>query len=128
MMDEIDDFLDSIEAKDVTGGDPAIVASSLKEGRELWRRARNTEKIEDIIDRAERGAKTNATERLTVEDKIRKLLDSQILNNKKARRTFNKTELDAIRAAVEGGSITRNLQRIGWFARVASCQVHLMSA
>jgi hypothetical protein len=116
IMEEIDDFLDSIGDADVIGGDPKVVAASLKEGRELWRRARNTEKIEEIIDKAERGVQTNATERITVEDKIRKGLNSQILDNKRARRTFNAEELGAIRAAVKGGSLVRALQKVGRFA------------
>lgn len=52
VTNEIDDYIDSLSTNDLIGGDPKGAAAALKEGRELWRRARNAQKIEELIELA----------------------------------------------------------------------------
>jgi hypothetical protein len=49
---QIDDFMDSLGPDALESGDPVAATAALKEGREIWRRARNAQKIEEIIELA----------------------------------------------------------------------------
>lgn len=108
MIDEIDDFLDSMPASSMLGPDAktaANVSKRYKVARNLWGRARRAELIGDAFEKAERGA-SGFENGLRVQFR-------QILNNKKRSRFFTKDELKAMDDVVKGADQTNILKLVG---------------
>lgn len=108
MLDEIDDFLDSVPQEafqGVNAGDAAQVGESYKAARNLWGRARRAEVIEDAFVRAGRQASG-------FENGLRVQL-RQIVQNKKRARFFTKEEISAMDDVIQGSGQQNILKLVG---------------
>lgn len=106
MINKIDDFLDTAGRKELSGATQNIGAK-YRDARQLWRRAKKSEQIEEAFGKAQLQA-------TGFENGIRTQFRS-ILNNKKARKGFTKEELDAMRQVVKGGTLENIAKMIGRF-------------
>jgi hypothetical protein len=108
MIDEVDEFLDTLPQNALTGPDIKTVGNvgeRYKAARGLWGRARRAEVISDIFEKAGRQA-------TGFENGIRTQL-RQLLNNKKRARYFSKSELSAMDDVVKGTNTQNTLKLIG---------------
>ena len=106
LVNKIDDFLDTAGRNELTGTTKNIGAK-YRDARQLWRRAKKSEQIEEAFSKAQLQASG-------FENGIRVQFRS-ILNNKKKSRGFTKEELDAMRQVVKGGSLENIAKMIGRF-------------
>jgi len=106
MIDEIDDFLDSVEATKLFGSEDAVnVGSKYKIARELWGRARKSEMIQDAFEVAKNQASG-------FENGIRTQFRS-ILNNKKRARFLTEQEKQIMQDVVRGTKRTNFFKLLG---------------
>jgi len=106
MVNRIDDFLDTAGRNELSGTTKNIGAK-YRDARQLWRRVKKSEQIEEAFSKAQLQA-------TGFENGIRTQFRS-ILNNKKARKGFTKEELDSMRQVVKGGSLENMAKMIGRF-------------
>lgn len=106
MVSKIDDFLDSAGKRELSGTDKNI-GLKYKDARQLWRRAKKSEQIEEAFDKA----RLQAT---GFENGIRVQFRA-ILNNKKKSKGFTKDELDAMRQIVKGTTLQNTAKMLGRF-------------
>lgn len=106
MIDKIDDFLDTAGKGELSRTDRNIGAK-YKDARQLWRRAKKSELIEEAFSKADLQA-------TGFENGIRTQFRS-ILNNKNKSKGFTKEELDAMRQVVKGTSLQNVAKMIGRF-------------
>ena len=104
MLDEFDSFVDKAGRRALSGGGDDV-AYQFKAARALWGRARKSEVIEEVFDKASRQASG-------FENGLRTQL-RQILNNKKRSRFFTKEELSAMDAVVKGSGEQNVLKLVG---------------
>lgn len=100
IIGKIDDFIDNAQVGDTLTGDPTSAGSAVKQARELNRRYRNAQTIEEALSKAERRAKANNSGG-NVENKVRQNLAS-VLDKKSTSRFLNKEEKDAIETVIRG--------------------------
>ena len=106
MVDEIDDFIDSMGPKSFSGPQSAVnVGERFKVARKLWGRARRAELINEAFTKADLQASG-------FENGIRTQL-RQILNNRKRARYFTKDEIAAMTDVVKGTSNANVLKLVG---------------
>lgn len=106
VVSKIDDFLDTAGQKELSGTTKNIGAK-YRDARQLWRRAKKSEQIEEAFSKAQLQA-------TGFENGIRTQFRS-ILNNKKKARGFTPEELAAMRQVVKGGSLENTAKMIGRF-------------
>lgn len=111
VLDEFDDYIDTLDAKDMLGGVGTApqTAKSFAEARQAWARMRRAETIESLIERAK-----NSSPSLTqsgYENALR-LEFKSLANNPRRLGRFSKEERDAI-VRVARGSVVQNLARYG---------------
>jgi len=109
IVEELDDYVAKLGPDDVLSGDPAIMADNLIDGRDLWRRAKGSEMIDDVFTKADLQASG-------VENGLR-VQFRQILTNPKMRRMLSKDEIDAMERVVKGtatSNVYRKLARFGF--------------
>lgn len=97
VMDEVDDFVSSINSSDLarTGSiDAANISKNLDNARKLWGRAKRAEMIGDAIE-------MGASRKAGVEKGIRNELNN-LLNRKKSRKFLSKEDVNAIRKVTDG--------------------------
>lgn len=102
LEDRLDDFVDNLSADDVLSGNPEIVGPNLRDFRTNWSRAKKSELIGDIIQKAENSASG-------FHNGLRVGFRS-LLNNKKQLRGFSQEEQQLIRDVATGKGT--NLSRI----------------
>lgn len=110
---EIDDYVDNLKPRDVTGGDPAVASAAVNEARGLWSRARKGEAIERLITRAE--TRAGQFTGSGFENALRTEFRSLAMNDRKFK-LFNPEEQAAIRRVAQGGPIDNALRFLGKFA------------
>lgn len=106
MINKIDDFLDTAGRNELQGTTKNIGAK-YRDARQLWRRAKKSEQIEEAFNKAQLQA-------TGFENGIRTQF-RQILNSKKQRKGFTKDELDAMRQVVKGTTLQNTAKMIGRF-------------
>lgn len=106
LTNKIDDFLDTAGRNELTGTTKNIGAK-YRDARQLWRRAKKSEQIEEAFGKAQLQA-------TGFENGIRTQFRA-ILNNKKKARGFTPDELSAMRQVVKGGSLENTAKMIGRF-------------
>ena len=106
MINKIDDFLDTAGRNELSGTTKNIGAK-YRDARQLWRRAKKSEQIEEAFNKANLQA-------TGFENGIRTQF-RQILNSKKQRKGFTPEELDAMRQVVKGTSLQNTAKMIGRF-------------
>lgn len=111
LVNRIDDFLDNVGKKDLStnkvGVEAKDIGAKYKDARQLWRRVKKAEIIEDAFNKA-------GLQATGFENGIR-VQFRQILSNKKKSRGFAQEELDAMRQVVKGGSVQNIAKMIGRF-------------
>ena len=112
VVEELDDYMGSINRKDVTSGDPQGFAA-LQEGRALWSRKSKGEEIARLVKRAEDSAPNFSAS--GYENALRIQFKQLAMNDKKMRR-FNPEEQAAIRKVARGGPLENSLRMIGKMA------------
>jgi len=97
MIDDIDDFFDSLKAGDLIGDNtiaPEKIGPMYKQARDLWGRSRRSEMIQEVID--------NAPLQASGEENGIRIGFTQILKNKKKRKFFSPQEIKEMRMVSEG--------------------------
>lgn len=107
----IDDFAANARSDDILMGNAQMAVDALSEGRDYWSRFRKLEKVQELIDRAQRRAGSTGSGG-NVENATRQEL-RKILDNKKMMRGFTPDELEAIRTAVMGSPAQNALRLVG---------------
>jgi hypothetical protein len=98
VVEELDDYADSIDPRHLSRGTPEAV-EAFKEARGLWARARKADTIADMIQRAETRAGAHYTQ----------------AGMEHALRQFNAEEQAAIKKIARGGAIENTLRGLGKF-------------
>jgi hypothetical protein len=112
IVDELDDYIDNLSGADVVAGD-ATKVKALKEARGLYSRAKKSEVIEDLMQRAQDSASQFSGSGL--ENSIRTQFRA-LAKNKKQMRMFTAEEQAAIRRVAQGGPVENAMRFIGKFA------------
>ena len=113
MVDNLDDFVETAQPGQLAKGSSEAV-SALTDARELWKRAKKTEIIDDLVASAELRAEANFSQS-GMENALRRKLVN-LADNPKALRAFTKEEQNAIKVAAKGGSIQNALRLVGKLA------------
>lgn len=115
VVDIIDDYIENLSAKDVTGGRVAD-AAALKEARGYYARIKKAEDIQELFRRAEIKAGANYTQS-GLENALRGEFKALALNKNRMRR-FNAQERAAIERVAKGAPLENALRNIGKMAPV----------
>ena len=114
MKEEITRYLDNISPQDVTGGDPTAAVASLREGRDMTRRIKKSEDIDQRMYKAENRAATSGTggnEINAIRQNIR-----QILDDPRKKRNYSAEEIKAMESIVRGTPTQNALRMFGRFS------------
>jgi len=142
LLDEFDDYVDNLSAKDLVKSRTDIVQAAAKEGgdvetfvknlqkiesakpqdatkalaraRNFYSRSKKSDEIADLFERAEIRAGANFTQS-GLENALRQELKSLALNKKRLG-MFSDAEQNAIKAAAKGGNLQNVLRGIGKYA------------
>jgi hypothetical protein len=112
IVDELDQYIDNLSDVDVVAGD-ATKAKALKEARSLYSRAKKSEVIEELMQRAQDSASQFSGSGL--ENSIRTQFRG-LAKNKKQMRMFTAEEQAAIRKVANGGPVENVMRFVGKFA------------
>jgi hypothetical protein len=108
--EKLNDFLDNLAQHHVITGNAPDAVESLKNARHLWKTARKTEEIENLLDTAGlRAASTGSGGNInnTIRQEVRKLIE----RDRKKPGRWTPDELHAMRAVAKGG-LTQNAARL----------------
>lgn len=112
IVEELDDYIDNLAETDVLAGD-ATKVKALKEARGLYSRAKKSEVVEDLLQRAHDSASQFSGSGL--ENAVRTQFRG-LAKNKKQMRMFTAEEQAAIRKVANGGPVENAARFIGKFA------------
>lgn len=103
----IDDFADRIDGSTVisNAGNRTAAVEQLKKGRDLWRRLKKADVLEEAFYKAENQASG-------FENGLRTQF-RQLINNKKTRNLFTNEEVSAMQRVVRGGATENTLKLLG---------------
>ena len=113
MVDNLDDFVETAQPSQLAKGSSEAV-SALTDARELWKRAKKTEILDDLVASAELRADANFSQS-GMENALRRKLVN-LADNPKKLRAFTKEEQNAIKVAAKGGPIQNALRLVGKLA------------
>lgn len=113
LIDKLDEFVENAQPNQLKSGDKKAI-EALTSARDLWKRSKKGEIMDEIFDTAELRASTNFTQS-GMEQAIRSRLTNLATNAKKMR-TFTKDEQQAIRETAKGGSMQNILRFFGKLA------------
>ena len=113
LVDNLDDFVETAQPSQLAKGSSEAV-SALTDARELWKRAKKTEIIDDLKASAELRAEANFSQS-GMENALRRKLVN-LADNPKALRAFTKEEQNAIKVAAKGGPVQNVLRLVGKLA------------
>jgi hypothetical protein len=112
IVEELDNYIDNLSEADVVAGD-ATKVKALKEARGLYSRAKKSEVIEELMQRAQDSSSQFSGSGL--ENAIRTQFRG-LAKNKKQMRMFTAEEQAAIRRVANGGPVENAARFIGKFA------------
>lgn len=112
MVDEIDDYIDSLGERDIVAGD-ATKAKALKEARDLYARRMKAEELDRLMERAELSAANFSGSGM--ENAIRTEFRNLAKNERRMRR-FTKEQQEAIKLVAKGGPLENVLRMLGKLA------------
>jgi hypothetical protein len=113
LVDNLDDFVETAQPGQLAKGSSEAVRA-LTDARDLWKRAKKTEIIDDLVASAELRAEANYSQS-GVENALRRKLVN-LADNPKKLRAFTKEEQAIIKSTAKGGSIQNALRFIGKLA------------
>lgn len=112
MVDELDDYIDSLTEKDVVAGD-ATKGKALAEARNFYSRKKKAEELDRLVSRAELSAPNFSASGM--ENALRTEFRTLAKNDRRMRR-FTAEEQEAIRKVAKGGSTENALRMLGKLA------------
>lgn len=107
---KLDDFLDTLGPSNTIGGNAPEAVEALNAGRELWRSARKTETIENLVDDALMRTSSTGSGG-NINNALRQELRKVIVQARKKPGRWTDDELDAMRSIVDG-TPTQNAARL----------------
>jgi hypothetical protein len=113
LVDNLDDFVETAQPTQLAKGSSEAV-KALTDARDLWKRAKKTEIIDDLVSSADLRAEANFSQS-GMENALRRKLVN-LADNPKALRAFTKEEQNAIKVAAKGGPTQNLLRFIGKLA------------
>jgi hypothetical protein len=113
MVDKFDDFVGNLKPADVLAGDAAAATESLAKARNLWGRARKSEFVDDLMERARTRASQFSGS--GYENALRTEFRNAVMNPKKLR-MFSPEEQAALKRVAKGGPLENILRMVGKFA------------
>jgi hypothetical protein len=113
LVDNLDDFVETAQPGQLSKGSSEAVRA-LTDARELWKRAKKTEIIDDLVASAELRAEANYNQS-GIENALRRKLVN-LADNPKKLRAFSKEEQELIKSTAKGGSIQNALRLFGKLA------------
>jgi hypothetical protein len=113
LVDNLDDFVENAQPSQLAKGSSEAVRA-LTDARELWKRAKKTEIIDDLVASAELRAEANYSQS-GVENALRRKLVN-LADNPKKLRAFSKEEQELIKSTAKGGSVQNALRLLGKLA------------
>jgi len=113
MIDNLDDFVENAQPSQLAKGSSEAVRA-LTDARELWKRAKKTEIIDDLVASAELRAEANYSQS-GVENALRRKLVN-LADNPRKLRVFSKEEQELIKSTAKGGSVQNALRLFGKLA------------
>lgn len=113
MVDKFDDYISGLKPGDILAGDAKKATEALTEARGLWSKARKSEVVEELVDRA----KTRASQfsGSGYENALRTEFRNLSLSPRRMR-TFSAEEQAAIKKVAKGGPLENILRLAGKFA------------
>jgi hypothetical protein len=126
LVDDIDEFIDSLSSRDVIAGDPQLAARMLRDARNLWSRARKAELVEELIDKAQTRAGAHFTQ-AGIEHALRQEFKNLALNKRRLR-MFTPQEQAAIKSIARGSNIENTLRNLGKFDPTSGGMAAFISA
>jgi hypothetical protein len=113
LVDNLDDFVENAQPSQLAKGSSEAVRA-LTDARELWKRAKKTEIIDDLVASAELRAEANYNQS-GIENALRRKLVN-LADNPKKLRAFSKEEQELIKSTAKGGSVQNALRLFGKLA------------
>jgi len=110
IIDKLDDFVENAQPSQLAKGSSEAVRA-LVDARELWKRAKKTEIIDELVASAELRAEANYTQS-GIENALRRKLVN-LADNPKKLRAFSKEEQELIKSTAKGGPIQNALRLLG---------------
>jgi hypothetical protein len=110
LVDNLDDFVENAQLAQLTKGSPEAIRA-LTDARELWKRAKKTEIIDDLKASAELRAEANYNQS-GIENALRRKLVN-LADNPRKLRTFSQEEQELIKSTAKGGSVQNALRLLG---------------
>jgi hypothetical protein len=125
IVETIDNYAETLGTKDLISGDPVAI-SALKEARNFWSRARKSDSLSEMMDRAQTRAGANYTQ-AGMEHALRQEFKTLALNQKRLR-MFTSAEQEAIKGIARGGAWENSLRNLGKFDPSSGGMAAFMSA
>lgn len=113
LVEQLDDFMESLAPADITAGDAQAGVGALIEARDLWSRTRKVETIEELVSRAELSAPNFSGSGM--ENALRTEFRG-LAKNARRMRGFTAEEQQAIRRVAQGGPVENVLRMVGKLA------------
>ena len=110
LVDNLDDFVENAQPSQLAKGSSEAVRA-LTDARELWKRAKKTEIIDDLVASAELRAEANYNQS-GIENALRRKLVN-LADNPRKLRTFSQEEQELIKSTAKGGSVQNALRLLG---------------
>lgn len=125
IVDTLDKYAETLGPKDLISGD-ANAISALKEARSLWSRARKSDLLDEMVDRATTRAGTNYTQ-AGMQHALRQEFKTLAVNSRKLR-LFAPAEQAAIKDIARGGAWENTLRNLGKFDPTTGGMATFLSA
>ena len=120
MLEGLDDYVHRLVDGDLAGGSAQGLSTELRQARKIWGQMRNSEMIEEAIQRA--GDQASGFENgLRIQFR-------QILRNRKAMQRLSEGEQEAVRAVVRGTPLGNLLKRMSRMSYGSGAQTNVMGA
>lgn len=104
-IDEIDDFVGSLQAADVPIGDPVTATEALKKARSLWAQASKTQLLDNVLEQQDNYLGGSAS---AIRNKV-----GSLLRNPKTSRQFSDAEKAILQKIIGGNAISRAIRLMG---------------
>lgn len=114
MVDEIDKLMNGLKPADVVQGNGEAAGKLIVAARDLWSRARKSEDLENLLERAADRVGANYTA-AGYQTALRQEFKN-LLRNQSALRGFTQDEREMIRGVVRGASVENFLRQVGKLA------------
>lgn len=120
MLESLDDYVHRLVAGDLAGGSAQGLSTELRDARRIWGQMRNSEMLEQAIERA-RDQASGFENGLRIQFR-------QILRNRKAMQRLSEGEREAVRAVVRGTPLGNLLKRLSRLSGGAGAQTNMLGA